>query len=397
MIQVNLLWEAIESLRELIEIKDGQDDYSRFTLTKLVRTENETSSLFNGLEWYRSVVWDKERHLPIAISPRKSESTSEFVLDNNKHYYLEDFVEGTMINLWALPNDNKTYVATRSSLGATGTFFSTKSFKTLLDEAWNYDAQGENINTFLHRDMSDGVLSRFMSVVLRHPENRFVDSVSVPEIITIFCGESRLNDDGISATLNIFNSNEINLKYPIKHSLPELSLSVIQETLKTLTLEWGPTWQGLMLSNSDGLRWKFVSQEYSRLRRHRSENRLDVRMIQLLKDDISVTSEYLKYFPEDVGAFLKMEKDLKSVEKKLYNQYVDFHIKKKITVDGLKDYFRPHIYGLHGIFMNILKSKGYFVRINEVRHYLNKQPWQRVLFLVNRMRKETLNLKVEQT
>ena len=391
MVQVKLSWSSVEGSKDVMDIKDGQDDYSKFVLTKLVRTDNEISSI-TGLEWYRSVVWDKEKKLPLAVSPRKSEATQSFTASSDTEYFLEEFMEGTMINLWALPGDDKTYVASRSSLGATGTFFSPKSFKTLLDEAWSIDEQGEAINKFLHKDMSSGVISRFMSVVLRHPENRFVEVVKKPEIVTILCGESRLDDSGNTATLHTFQCNNESLSYVMRYSLPTNTVSTvssIQETLQNMAKERGPTWQGLMLSDSNGLRWKSVSEEYSRLRRLHSENRQDVRMMRLLKEDISVIGEYLKYFPEDVEGFLKMERDMKNVVSKLYGQYVDFHIKKKIKVDGLKDYFRPHVYGLHGIFINILKPKGHFVRMNEVRNYLNKQPWQRVLFLITRMRAES--------
>jgi hypothetical protein len=240
--------------------------------------------------------------------------------------------------------------------------------------------------------MNNGVISRFMSIVLRHPENRFVDVIEKPEIVLIYCGESRMNLDG-TATLHIFDhfpfdqdSGQIHYvkDYPLS---PKNVLSVqnLQEIVQNMAKERGPTWQGLMLSDSDGRRWKFINLEYSRLRNLRSENRQDVRMIQLGREDISVIGEYLKYFPEDVERFVKMEGEIKNIIWKLYHQYVDLHIKKIITVDDLRDYFRPHVYALHGLYLNILKARGHFIRLKEVREYLFKQPWQRVLFLINRI------------
>lgn len=385
-----LSWATIEKAKAngIIEVKEcdaPSGEYSKFILTKLVKDSNINTVEDNlDLHWYRSIVWDKDGHFPVAISPRKSDSTPTFKCVPEQNYYLDNFVEGTMINVFALANDPTTYLATRSSLGATGHYFSNKSFKTLFDDAWT-----EKYNSFLHNPFSDeDLVSRFMSVVLRHPENRFVEKIERPEIVVIMWGECNRN-----GTVKLYYSDDEGVldypkefEEPVENTVP--TVESIQAFLKKESDERGPLWQGLMLSDSYGRRWKFVNTSYSRLRRLRTEARQDVRVFWLLKEDVSVVSDYLKYFPDDLDAYLKMSADMKLITANLHMSYVDLHIKKNMKVEDLKDYFRPHVYGLHGIYLNILKPKGFILRQKEVVDYLNKQPWQRVLFLISRLRAE---------
>ena len=71
---------------------------------------------------------------------------------------------------------------------------------------------------------------------------------------------------------------------------------------------------------------------------------------------------------------------LNNIIKTLYDNYVNLHIKKTKTVEDIDKMFLPHLYSIHGLYLSELRPNK--VSINDIAIYLQKQPWQRISFLI---------------
>ena len=70
---------------------------------------------------------------------------------------------------------------------------------------------------------------------------------------------------------------------------------------------------------------------------------------------------------------------INNIVKTLYDYYVDMYI-KKIRIDDKM--YLPHLYNIHGIYLNQLRPNRKKVTIHDIMVYLQGQPWQRISFLL---------------
>lgn len=123
-----------------------------FTLVKYKKPLNDFS-----LGLYRSVIYKDDKL--VCFSPPNSVPFNMFV-ENHPDYRIEEFVEGTMINLFFYTH---WHVCTKSVIGATCTFFDdAPTFLDMFNEA------------FSSYNLLDP--SYVYSFVLKHPLNRIVDA-----------------------------------------------------------------------------------------------------------------------------------------------------------------------------------------------------------------------------
>lgn len=404
MLTIKFDWNTVINNKDNIEIKNYED--KSLILTKLPKTSkptndshNLTSPLTTEISWLRSVVWEKQyfwekgggidadmsvRHYPVCISPRR-----EGNCDISGPGFVEDFIEGTMINVFVTASHPELgpQVTTRSSLDATGTFYSKRSFMELFKDA--LAVEGKNLdNTTFPFDEEKGregnadsaLAAHFWSFVLQHPENRFVGVVSRPCLYLIH--EGWTFEDGTVKILQRPSGTSWQLPVKYECGCDEASVSARLSELETT---YGPTWQGLVLRLADGNRKKFIQSAYSRIRNWRSEPRQDIRLLWLVRENSQIVAEYIKYFPEDLDRFLELNRVISRICRDLYIAYQDIHIRRSKKKEEVSDYYHPHIFALHGRYLNILKPKGWFIRIKEVRDYIGEMPWQRLNYIIRRI------------
>jgi hypothetical protein len=319
---------------------ETQAETSRHCIIHYNKKVDSSSELAKGWKrWFRSVVWDTETNRPVCVAVSKA-SEGEPVGDCVEQEYLDGF----MINSWT-DSSGKTTIATRSSIGATGTFHSKKTFATLFQEA--FDKSIVQVVNPSHT---------FTSYIVQHPENRCVSPVSEPKLYIIHSGF--VDADG---TVTIVENN----------NLPK----AVEE----------PTWkvQGKVYKDGKGNRWRVRNPAYEMVKHLRGNDaRPDVRYIRLRQQKLVDT--YLYYYPEDKEKFVEYENKIKLLIQDLYDLYVKVHIRKEVKLEEIEDIYRPHVYALHGYYLSTLKSVGFFIRNKEVTDYINKLPWQRLVFLMTR-------------
>ena len=112
--------------------------------------------------YFRSVVWNTETNKPVCFSPFRSVPLEASTFISKEGLVVEDFWDGTMINLF---HDTKTSlwcITTRSNIGGNCRFYGPQTFHRLF---WD---------TFAGMNLTVGMLNTEMcySWVLQHTSNR---------------------------------------------------------------------------------------------------------------------------------------------------------------------------------------------------------------------------------
>jgi hypothetical protein len=319
----------------------------------LIRYEKGQSN-FNvpSTAWFRSVVWDAETNRPLCVAPPKA---CEDAIVEGREYVYEEFYEGVMVN--AFLHKGQVRLATRSKLDATGTFYSARSFQSLLMDT---GMTLEKIQALLMESQS-----LFVSFLLQHPEHRLVSRITEPRAIIIHTGS--VAETGLVAIQNRVEP----LTKPADLSL-ELWARHLAES---------KGWQHQGLVVKDGpVRYRLRSSAYTMVRTLRGDSpRVDVRFLKLRQQRMLET--YLFYYPEEKELIDQLELLVRQLTQQLYNYYVCVHIKHSIKFADLPPQWKTHIFALHSYYLGNLKGKGFFVRKQEVVQYMNNLPIPRTLHL----------------
>jgi hypothetical protein len=254
-------------------------------------------------------------------------------------------------------------IASRSKLGATGTFYSKRSFCDLLGDA----LKGQDLQTILPEG------AQFASFLLQHPEHRIVARLTEPSLHLIHSGS--VHEDG---TVRIVENEDLET---IALPSSPTTQAEFQQLLAQLAGQRGYMWQGLVLKDGKGGRWRFRSNSYTMVRTLRGDmSRSDVRFLKLRATQL--TDTYLYYYPEDKADLWAMEQTVRSLTSRLYTLYVACHIRHDVSFSELPAHWKTHVYALHNHYLTVLKSQGFFVRKQEVIQYMNQLVFQRVLHLL---------------
>ena len=124
---------------------------------------------------YRSLIVDNNGHI-ICYSPPKSLEYEYFDQDVT-NCYIEEFVEGTMVNIFFNNFIDDWDLTTRSTIGAKCKFSSTtnKTFRYMFLSAMNH----------MNIEFSDFDKNFCYSFVLQHPDNKMVIPVKNPQITLV--------------------------------------------------------------------------------------------------------------------------------------------------------------------------------------------------------------------
>jgi len=347
LIQAFPLWPQLRAHLEQMQLRiiDCSDNYY------IIRYEKGISHFSNPcVPWFRSVVWDGTTNRPLCIAPPKAS-----VDLTTKEYRIEEFLEGVMVNLF-LDREGRIRYATRSRLDATGTFYSSRSFLELLQEALGSISEQSLLGS-----------ATFGSLLLQHPEHRIVSRIQTPAVHVIHTGVLDL-----SGVVH-FTEHRPALERPAEEPL-DLWFKYLAESK-------GWQWQGIVLKDGQGGRTRMRSSTYAMVRTLRSDsNRLDIRFLKLRQKHLLET--YFYYYPEDQGPMRQLELDIRAITYQLYGAYVNCHIKHTCLFADLPAHLKTHVWALHSQYLGTLKEKGYFIRKQEVIQYVNGLAIPRILHLL---------------
>jgi len=294
--------------------------------------------------YFRSVVWSKTLNQPICVAPIKALFGNA---EPGVSVRVTDFVDGTMIN--AFRTEQGVRIATRTSLDARGTFYSTRSFAELFGDAFR--SLG-GTTKFLESVLQVG---DFASFVLQHPEHKTVLSISQPRIFVTYFGNCR----DLTMTADPTAWPERLASYAPQVYNEAISFDTHKASYQMMRDQrLGYSWQGMVFQEVDGeRRWRIRNPAYTAVRTLRgSESNPMERFLRLRHE--GTVKKYLEHFRDDSNQLWGFEKALRERTQELYTAYTEMNKLKTKTMKQLPYCLRPHVYALHGHYLASLPKDG---------------------------------------
>lgn len=298
----------------------------------------------NGL--YRSVIYKHNK--VVCFSPPKSILYTDFQKSHAiESCVVDEFIDGTMINVFYDREVEEWVIATRSIVGAKCTFYSSKTFHEMFHET--------NINyEELNKDYS-------YSFVLQHPENQIVTPVTEPKLFLIAVYQIRDN-----TVCELHSTTHCITSYLTPSSYTFSSYADAEQFVQQQPY----TFKGVMIK-CNGERTKIRNVAYETVKRIRGNSS------NLLYTYLTIRStpeqlEYEKYFPDH--AFKTYEQQLIQLVNTLHTLYVECFIKKMKPLKEYPSSYKPHLYELHMRYVQELRQQKKYVSRHEVKKYVVSLP-----------------------
>jgi hypothetical protein len=355
----------------------------------IIRYEKGVSNMeLPHSKWFRSVVWNTRMNRPVCISPPKSASepfpygTCAEAVKNDIR--CEEQLDGVMVNCFHVAGNEPLYISTRSSLYATGHFYSATPFRTLFMEAYLGKDRKEALEDYMQKDTTlakpnilNGEYATYYSFLLQHKEHRIVKKIEHNVAVLLQRGTVYL-DGRVSIEDNVENR----IEFPI----PETQQGINEWFLQTFGQQ-PYDFQGVVLKDGQGNRWRMRTEKYKMVKSLRGNQAGDMeRYAQLFVQNLQYT--YLDYYPEDAMSFALQSACMTTIIDYIYRAYTEMHIIKSKPImellDQIDKMYQPHLYALHGIYLTQLRPAGKKISMDVVRNYFHKQPWQRIAFLLRK-------------
>jgi len=341
---------------------------SPYALVRYVK--GQSNFALPHVSWYRSVVVHKATRLPVSIAPPKaSELTDSTAIDS---VFAEEFLDGTMINVFDGGSADQALLATRSRLNADTKFYENKaSFAQMLQDALT--AQGvANLSDLLVKDVNR---NSFTSVVLQHPENRIVYTTNVATFMILQQGfvapDGRVTIEEDSSLFQYVTTNDVACHTASRYSLDQLrAAKTISSWVAEQSLKLGFSWQGVVLKDGTGRRWRVRSEVYETVRRFRGNEATSEERFARLRKARSI-EQYLAFFTEDRDLMYTLEGRFRKNTRQLFQFYADVFRARTSKYHELPWPYKHHVSVLHTMYKDVLRAQGKKIDLQEVIRYTN--------------------------
>ena len=353
--------------------------------------------------WFRSVIWNTTINRPVCIAPCKT-SSDEFPYQTIKEMesagvICQEQLEGFMINCFHMQGDPELHITSRSKLHATGTFYSKKTFRELFMESYEdtfHEKPSSDHSPFLKP--AEKEVSVFYSFLVQHKEHKIVKNNTANRVYVIYKGI--VYEDGlvrIEDTPFVPDVENV-LCIPIKQSSdqPVDYADVVSRSVQIEAYMWARQfiaeqsheYQGIVLKDLHGNRWRIRSERYSAILSLRGNHpSIRNRFCHLYTSNLIPT--YLEYYPEESEEMNRLLSTINIILYTLFEIYLDVYVQKSKKRDEIDKMFHPHLYAIHGIYLNQLRPLAKRMTLHDVQVYLCKQPWQRLSFLIQKRENES--------
>ena len=396
------------------------DDTNNINILKLNKIECRTSNsiykvirydknflscdLISSYGLCRSVIVNSQNKV-VSFAPPKSILSEEFIkkypknIDYDNHIVAEEFVEGTMINVFWDESIGSWEISTRNTVGATSSFFKgdhNKTFRTMFLEAM---AENNLILDNLEKEVS-------YSFVLQHPENRIVVPFKKPQLylVAVYSIHSIHNDiENNNISVSFYDSQEYKRYFKIINTtvkFPEVyEFNTYPELIeKYASMNTSYNILGFVLHNKvTGERTKIRNPVYEQVRQLRgNQPKLQYQYLSLRKE--GKVGEFLKFYPENKKDFSLFRDQVHLFTNTLFSNYISCYIKKERPLKEFTEQYRTHMFNIHQKYLNELKDKKLFVTNTIVNNYVNQLHPSLLMYCLNfQMRKRKVDIIVADT
>jgi len=345
-----------------------------------------TTDLVSTYGLCRSIIVNSNNDI-VCFSPPKSIKSEDFIQRYNsdsKDIVAEEFIEGTMINVFwdsSLGINGSWEISTRNTVGATSTFYkgaNSKNFREMfLEAAKECNLEITKLDT-----------KYCYSFVLQHPENRIVVSFKKPQLYLI--GMYYITNERDTCIVHVgskehlkegyfMNDLKTTVKFPQVYKFENYAELI--EKFGSMNTRYDIV--GVMLhNNATGERAKVRNPVYEQVRNLRgNQPKLQYQYLSLRKE--GKVGEFLKFYPENKKEFSAFRDQVHLFTETLFNNYVACYIKKEKPLREYPAKYRTHMFNIHQKYINELKENKQFVNNTFVQNHVNELHPSLLMFCLN--------------
>lgn len=316
----------------------------------------------------RSVIINGNNEV-VSFAPPKSSLADQFITKyatKTENIIAQEFVEGTMINVFFNPSILTWKIATRNTVNADVSFYKKengKTFNTMFFEACkenNFDLE-----------MLDKQFC--YSFVLQHPENRIVIPFQSPQLYLVEVYKI-INDEHVIVIPQ--NINEIRTSGMLINTsirFPEVyEFTTYTELIEKFASANTPyNIMGIVIKNMlTNERTKIRNPIYEEVRHLKgNQTKSQYQYLHLRKE--GKLPEYLKYYPESKKEFSECRVNVHIFTNALHHNYLACYVRKEKPLKEYGPQFRTHMFNLHQQFINDLRPNNLFITNTIVQKYVN--------------------------
>ena len=318
---------------------------------------------------YRSIIISDPDNKLLSISPPKSIPIDVFMkkYPTLENVYIDDIIEGTMINIWYDERSSSWEISTKSAIGGDYSYLEGgNTFRQMFfDALGDYDLFATLSTLSVYSEFS-------YSFVLQHPENHIVYKIDIPRLYLV--GVYQINKDNITTIpQDQFQYWGIFQNTPILFSpkLLDVTYSSLLNTFTSIQSENYPV--GVMFTHMEtGERSKIVNNVYLKAKIIRGNNP-NIFYQYLCLNRIGKVDEFLVLFPWYNIKFGIFKKQQIEFVVNLYKSYISRYVHR--TGEIISKTYMKHVYRLHHeIYLpSIHTGTRCVITLNVVNEYWNKQ------------------------
>ena len=399
--KVNHSSEIEKTLNSLkLTMKNWKTDTGMYSIIKydkqafgLVQEDYETIGLL------RSVVVDDTGRI-VAYSPPKclsiTEQREKSFNDNNimtapsesttNEWCAEEFVEGTMINMFYSEKGGAWEIATKSTVGGNVVFYAPKNPKETVEIRDKDTFRNMFFETcvkigFKYEELPKEFMYTF---VLQHPKNRIVLPITEAKIYII--GLYSINNDTLDIT-QLSTAGFVE-KYGCGVILRPKQLCADNYTVAGFKKEYASmnssyNTMGVVFCNMvTGDRMKVRNPTYEMVKNLKGgEQKLQLQYLTLRHG--GRVADYLKTYPEYKGDFAVFRSQLHGFTRSLHQNYLDCFVFKKQKFEEFPQQYKKFMNGLHKKYLEELRENKGSVTFNYVVEFVNTQNPMFLMYSLN--------------
>lgn len=373
--------ENIETIMNSLKLIEKKWNYKNVNY-KIIHYDKDylSNDMIKSSGLFRSVITDDNNGI-VVFSPPKSIRLDIFMKENDdlSNVIAEEFVEGTMINLFWDLNKTEWEIATRTTVGGEVLFFQNDNVKTTFRRMFLYVCDAVNL------DFDKLNKSYIYSFVMQHPLNRIVKPIT-EKMLYLVKVYSKVENDKDCFMIEEVPKETIHKEY-FAHSNVKIPEVYNVDTYENLINKYGSLntpyeIMGVMLYSENGDRSKIRNPNYEFVKKLRG-NQPKLMYQYLFLRKTGQMSAFLKYYPEYKKSFYEYRKRLHDYTSTLYYNYVSCYINKEKPLGEFPTEFRSNMYNLHQYYLTNLRENKQYISFKVVVEYVNKLHETQQMYLLN--------------
>jgi hypothetical protein len=354
----------------------SQTQYYLINYDKKIMRKNKSESDKRCVKHFRSVVLNEDCKI-VGFSPPMCE-TKDVVLDIKNIQFAEEFVEGTMVNVfYNSANDVQDWVfSTKNTISPvekpTG-----KCFRSMFLEA----CTNANLN------FDDLPKEYCYSFVMQHPDNVIVAPVKNTALYIVAIYLVKNGDDLTVATAYEMERSILRWGSFSKVSHPARFTMKGQGDFDKIVKTYASPdslyyYPGVMFRTFAGERFKLRNPNYEMVKNAKG---LGARceIVYLHLKQMNYLRKHFERCPEDEVTFFDFQSNLYNYTSSLHKNYLDCYIYKKMSLKDFPIKYRNNMYKLHNDYLHVLKPEGKRVTLSHVVQFVNNLSVPSQIYFLN--------------